>query len=261
MKNTPIEMKSVIPMIRQTIVVIAALSLSASLLHSQESEADSPTSAPKTGEELYEFEWKMMDLPDKADIEQLRRIGGEGLDELVAKFASVRKQQIESGASSGEPLKLAILPVHNDISGGYFTRRLEDLISQQGPEIECVVVTRDPAVRSALAEEIAMGDRKGKIMDAATIKTFGQIQGVDAMVIAQAYEPIVEQTRTEMRIGLKVFRVGEGTLIWGDDLTKEEVRSLTFIEFFKKYQIPIFILIGLFVAWRISRAISNRHPR
>ena len=67
-------------------------------------------------------------------------------------------------------------------------------------------------------------------------------------------------TCTELAVAtgsLAAHKVEQAKLIWGDDLTKEETRPLTFIELLKKYLIPICVVVGLFVLWRINRAIKK----
>jgi len=79
--------------------------------------------------------------------------------------------------------------------------------------------TRDDNEFNVLLSEIEFGDRRGDVMDQATIKKFGNIKGVDALLYGKLVEATVEGKDGIVRVTLTLADVETGQLLWSGNIT------------------------------------------
>lgn len=79
--------------------------------------------------------------------------------------------------------------------------------------------TRDDKEFNILLSEIEFGDRRGDVMDQSTIKQFGKIQGVDALLYGKLQEATVEGTDGIVRVVMTLANVETGQLLWSGSIT------------------------------------------
>lgn len=79
--------------------------------------------------------------------------------------------------------------------------------------------TRDDSEFNVLLSEIEFGDRRGDVMDQSTIKSFGKIKGVDALLYGKLLEATVEGDEGIVRVTLTLADVETGQLLWSGNIT------------------------------------------
>ena len=79
--------------------------------------------------------------------------------------------------------------------------------------------TRNDKEFDVLLKEIEFGDRRGDVMDISTIKQFGNIKGVDALLYGKLQEAVVEGKNGIVRVTLTLADVETGQLLWSGNIT------------------------------------------
>jgi len=79
--------------------------------------------------------------------------------------------------------------------------------------------TRDDKEFDVLLSEIEFGDRRGDVMETSTIKSFGKIKGVDALLYGKIQEAAVEGKNGIVRVTLTLANVETGQLLWSGNIT------------------------------------------
>lgn len=168
-------------------------------------------------------QYKPRDLAIPADIdpEKVKDAGNMAIEELVP----------EALAVAGLPRKLAILPLQQDVDGGYFTTQLGNTFVQTGGRSGFEIYTRDNSQWDALLQEIQWGDQFGDTMDTATIQKFGRIQGVQALVVGKVNSITPgEDGNPVVRLGIQIFEVETGRQLWGGEAKGSEPAAPSFFD-------------------------------
>jgi len=147
-------------------------------------------------------------IPADVDSEGVKDAGNTAIEKLVP----------EALTAAAVPKKLAILPLKQDIDGGYFTTQLGNAFVQIGGRSGFEIYTRDNSQWDALLQEIQWGDQFGDTMDAATIQKFGRIQGAQALVVGKVHSISKgEDGKPVVRLGIQIFEVETGRQLWGGE--------------------------------------------
>jgi hypothetical protein len=117
-----------------------------------------------------------------------------------------------------------------------------------------------------LLDEIAMGQRVGDTMDAATIQKFGRIQGVQGLITGKVVSVTKDGDDTKVRVSLRAFEVETGRQLWGREATEtvhgtptmmQKISRLTESPHAKLYAlIALGVIVGLLVLFRIVKAFG-----
>lgn len=79
--------------------------------------------------------------------------------------------------------------------------------------------TRDNSEFNLIVKEIEFGERREDVMDSTTIKRFGKIKGVDALLYGKIQESTAEGTNGIFRVALTLADVETGQLLWTGNIT------------------------------------------
>jgi hypothetical protein len=109
------------------------------------------------------------------DIEKIKDAGAAAIENVLADFVKKR---------GGESLKsFVLLPLTEDVEGGYFTEKFQSVLADKGRSAGYKLYTREDADIGKLLDEIRWGENFGDTMDQATIQKFGNIKGVQAVIV------------------------------------------------------------------------------
>ena len=129
-----------------------------------------------------------------------------------------------------KPKRFAVLPLSRDIDGGYFTEQLRNAFAEAAIGTEYALFTRqDDATFNAILDEIRMGDEFGDTMDPSTIQKFGDLQGVEGIIVGRVtgvYRGVVDtgtgvvqieggREVMQVRVSMQAYAVETGQLLWG----------------------------------------------
>ena len=129
-----------------------------------------------------------------------------------------------------KPKRFAVLPLSRDIDGGYFTEQLRNAFAEAAIGTEYALFTRqDDATFNAILDEIRMGDEFGDAMDPSTIQKFGDLQGVEGIIVGRVtgvYRGVVDtgtgvvqieggREVMQVRVSMQAYAVETGQLLWG----------------------------------------------
>jgi|GEM_PF-4498722 len=119
--------------------------------------------------------------------------------------------------------RIAMLPLVNDTQRLYPVVRAE--LSRYPGLYEFYV--RDDAEWSVLLSEIEFGDRRGDVMNPATIQKFGRIPGVSALLYGSVREASVDADGNGIvRLALTLSEVETGRQLWSGNVVGEYHRLL-----------------------------------
>lgn len=109
------------------------------------------------------------------DIEKIKDAGSKAIEQVLSDFVEKR---------GGESLKsFVILPLKEDVDDGYFTEKYQSILADKGRSTGYKIYTREDADIGRLLDEIKWGENFGDAMDQATIQKFGNIKGVQAVIV------------------------------------------------------------------------------
>jgi hypothetical protein len=108
--------------------------------------------------------------------ETLHRATDQALQRLAEQLKEAKRDGVET---------VAVIPLGGD-TDGYATDGLKRALAEAGYKL----FSRDEPEYNRLLEEIEFGVRRGDVMDQETIKKFGDIEGVDAIVMGNIAERI-----------------------------------------------------------------------
>lgn len=196
-------------------------------------------------------------LPEGCEAELVRDAGGRLVKTLLSEL--VAQKDIA-------PKRFAVLPLAVDLDGGYFTDQVRDQFTTLGKPAGFELYTRMDDEWNRLLEEIAMGQRVGDTMDAATIQKFGHIQGVEGIITGKVVSVTKDGDDTKVRVSLRAFEVQTGRQLWGKEATEiahktstamQQITQLAESPHAKLYGwIALAVIVGLFVLFRIVKAFG-----
>ena len=131
-------------------------------------------------------------------------------------YTRALEQAIESACDSleaaglGTVQNIAVLPVNNDVNNEAY-----GLVRIGLTQTHYSVFDRQDAEWERLLSEIEWGQRRGDIMDAATVQEFGQIQGVEAVLYGSLVNVEESPGRVMVRLNLHLSVVETGQHVWG----------------------------------------------
>lgn len=137
---------------------------------------------------------------------QHRAIVQEAIERAIAKVG----EQLDS-TRHAEIKNIAVLPILGD-EDGYATSVLKSAVTRTSYDL----FTRSDETWQKLVAEIEWGERRKDIMAAETIKKFGRIEGVDAILFGKVWDRTVdEQTRqARFKINVSLGEVETGRIVW-----------------------------------------------
>lgn len=143
-----------------------------------------------------------------ADPEDYRTAGKQAIDSLFRDFVALE----DLGMS-----RVAILPLVQDAPGNYLTLVARNSLVEQGRPHGITLYNRSDAAWKKLLEEIKFGQQMEDVMDPSTVQKFGDIKGVEGILIGRVIA--AEQTDTEVRVRvlMQAFNVTTGQQIWGKE--------------------------------------------
>ena len=190
-----------------------------------------------------------LSLPEGCDAEVVRDAGGKAIKTLLGEF--VAQKDITAK-------RFAVLPLTVDLDGSYFTDQVRDQFTALGKPAGFELYTRMDDDWNQLLEEIAMGQRVGDTMDAATIQKFGRIQGVQGIITGKVVSVTKVGDDTKVRVSLRAFQVETGRQLWGNEVTEITHHNRTTMEQVK-YGLYCFALFvsGVFVAGWVMALIRR----
>jgi hypothetical protein len=202
-------------------------------------------------------------LPDGCEAEIVRDAGGRAVKALLSEFIAQKDIAVK---------RFAVLPLMVDLDGGYFTDQVRDQFTTLGKPVGFELYTRMDDEWDNLLEEIAMGQRVGDTMDAATIQKFGRIQGVQGVISGKVVSVTRDGDDTRVRVSLRAFEVETGRQLWGKEASEIAHRDRTTIQKLSKFSesphaklygwIALGVIVGLIVLFFIVKAFgSAARPR
>ena len=164
-----------------------------------------------------EFAYTAMEIPlaDGVNIEKVKDAGQECVMEVMGEFV---KQK------AGEDLKLfQVLPFGEDIDGSYLTSQLQNQFAAKGRSVGYERYTRNEGMFNQILKEIGWGEKFGDIMDPATVQKFGQLSGVEGLIVPRLSLSTIDGVTT-LRVSLQGYEVETGKAL---PFAHEAKRSIT----------------------------------
>lgn len=148
-------------------------------------------------------------VPEESDPDLVKEAGNKAIKALLADF--LRQHDV--------PMKrFAILPLQQDVDGGYFTNQLRNFFSTQGSSNGYELYTRMDDEFTMLLNEIAWGQSYGDTMDPGTVQKFGRLQGVQGLITGRISGlSKYDSNDVKVRFTMQVFEVETGKLVWGEE--------------------------------------------
>jgi hypothetical protein len=148
-------------------------------------------------------------IPEGVDPDLAKDAGNKAIKALLSDFFQRSDIQIK---------RFAILPMQQDIDGGYFTEQFRNLFSANGGNRGFELYTRMDDEWNMLLKEIAWGQSYADTMDPSTVQKFGRIQGVEGLIIPRANGLTkYGDNDVKMRFSMQAFEVETGKLMWGEE--------------------------------------------
>ena len=196
-------------------------------------------------------------LPAGCEADLVRDAGGKVVKTLLSELVS----QKDIAAK-----RFAVLPLAVDLDGSYFTDQVRDQFTTLGKPAGFELYTRMDDEWNRLLDEIAMGQRVGDTMDAATIQKFGRIQGVQGVITGRVVSVTKEGDDTKVRVSLRAFEVETGRQLWGKEATEiahvnpplmQRLTRFTESPHAKLYSlIALGVIVCLFILFRVVKAFG-----
>jgi hypothetical protein len=148
-------------------------------------------------------------VPEGTDPDLVKEAGNKAIKALLTDF--LRQHDV--------PMKrYAILPLQQDVDGGYFTTQLRNFFSTEGGSDGYELYTRMDDEFKMLLNEIAWGQSYGDTMDPTTVQKFGRLQGVQGLITGRISGLSKYNTDdVKVRFTMQVFEVETGKLVWGEE--------------------------------------------
>lgn len=148
-------------------------------------------------------------IPEGSDPDLAKEAGNKAIKALLTDFFQRRDIQIR---------RFAILPMQQDMEGGYFTEQFRNLFSTQGGNNGFELYTRMDDEWNMLLKEIAWGQSYADTMDPSTVQKFGRIQGVQGLIIPRINGVTkYGDNDVKVRFSMQAFEVETGKLMWGEE--------------------------------------------
>jgi hypothetical protein len=196
-------------------------------------------------------------IPEGVDPDLAKDAGNKAIKALLTDFFQRSDIQVK---------RFAILPMQQDVDGGYFTDQFRNLFSAEGGNRGFELYTRMDNEWNMLLKEIAWGQSYADTMDPSTVQKFGRIQGVEGLIIPRANGVTkYRDDDVKMRFSMQAFEVETGKLMWGEEKVAYGKRSGTesggIIGFLtdwdsKKIKSAVFIALGVIVVLVLLRILS-----
>jgi hypothetical protein len=194
-------------------------------------------------------------LPEGVDPDMAKEAGNKAIQATLSDF--LKQQNV--------PMKrYAILPLTQDLEGGYFTNQLRNYFSTQGPAKGYELYTRMDDEFKMLLNEIAWGQNYGDTMDPSTVQKFGRLQGVQGLITPKfGGVSSAGEGDAKIRFGMQVFEVETGKLVWGGE--RAAIGGNMFAHWNTQKSIGVIaavLLIALFIVWRALKSMrASVKPR
>src|SRR4051812_2113681 len=148
-------------------------------------------------------------VPEGVDPDMVKEAGNKAIRASLGEF--LRRHDV--------PMKrYAILPLQQDLEGGYFTNQLRNYFSTEAPANGYELYTRMDDEFKMLLNEIAWGQSYGDTMEPSTVQKFGRLQGVQGLIIPRMGGiSKAGEKDAKVRFGMQVFEVETGKLVWGGE--------------------------------------------
>lgn len=150
-------------------------------------------------------------VPEELNPDVVRDAGNQALDEALDKLFT--QQNL--------PERFAILPLQGDLDAGYFTAQLRNKFASKGNAAGVSLFTRMDDTWDTLLEEIQFGQDFSDTMDPKTIQKFGNVQGVQGIVMGRLESVTVREETYEVRVRItfQAYEVETGRFLWGTEAT------------------------------------------
>ena len=192
----------------------------------------------------------------------------EGVDPDVVKEAgnkAIKSTLTDFLQQHGVPMKrYAVLPLQQDLEGGYFTNQLRNYFSTEGPKNGYELYTRMDDEFKMLLNEIAWGQSYGDTMDPSTVQKFGRLQGVQGLITARVGGVTkLGDNDAKVRFSMQVFEVETGKLVWGEEKVASGAGFWSHWDTQKTVAVVAAVgVIALFILWRALKAMrGSARPR
>jgi len=178
------------------------------------------------------------------DAEMMRR----AIDKAVARIST------ELDATEFSIKSIAVVPLRGDTDGGYVTDQIRSAVTSS----PYAAFTRDDETWDTLLAEIGWGDKRGDVMDAATIQKFGSINGVETILYGVVWDKSFSDSgaRAHTRIGVRLAVVETGQEIWAATVEGED--RITVPDFLERYRLHILTGVGVVIGVIILLVILRR---
>jgi hypothetical protein len=148
-------------------------------------------------------------IPEGSDPDLTKEAGNKAIKALLTDFFQRRDIQTR---------RFAVLPMQQDMDGGYFTEQFRNLFSTQGGNNGFELYTRMDDEWNMLLKEIAWGQSYADTMDPSTVQKFGRIQGVQGLIIPRINGVTkYGDNDVKVRFSMQAFEVETGKLMWGEE--------------------------------------------
>ena len=195
-------------------------------------------------------------IPEGSDPDLAKEAGNRAIKALLTDFFQRRDIQIR---------RFAVLPMQQDVDGGYFTDQFRNLFSTQGGNNGFELYTRMDDDWNMLLKEIAWGQSYADTMDPSTVQKFGRIQGVQGLIIPRINGVTkYRDDDVKVRFSMQAFEVETGKLMWGEEKIAYGKRSNVEGGFWSSWDsdktkwtvIGVVGVIALLILIRVIRAIG-----
>jgi len=190
-------------------------------------------------------------ISEGVNIESIKDAGKEAITELITKFVA---------DDAGENLKLfKVLPFTSDIDGGYFTRQLQNEFGAKGRSKGYERFTRNEQMFNQILKEIKWGDQFSDVMDPATIQKFGNLSGVQALIVPRLSLTSIKGEST-LRMSLQGYEVETGKALPFAHEAKRVIEPPMAV--WKWIVIGLIAFILLVILFKLLKALNDaRYPR
>lgn len=156
--------------------------------------------------------------------------------------------------------KVAVVPLRGD-NDGYATTTLKSAITRTPYEL----FARDDAEWNDLLREIQWGVQREDVMDAETVKRFGRIKGVDAIMFGTIWDRSTNMWGTRGRVKLTVYlgEVETGRILWSSGPVESDayIHWSDAVTQFWRYPALLMVVIGVVFLFLVFAFILRRSFR
>lgn len=180
--------------------------------------------------------------------ETLQRAAEQSVEKITPALAQTSFKGVKN---------VAVVPLRGDMDG-YITERVRDSVTHTPYSL----FTRSDSAWDLLLKEIEWGAKREDIMNPETIKKFGRIEGVDAILYGIVWDDTVSlwSIRGHVKMSLILADVETGQELWRSGPLEGEAYMHWSDAITQFWRYPLLLLGGIFglgvlavVVWRVRR--------